>query len=111
MTSLEEKGAKIGTFTCGTEFLRWERRDFRVWNRVSSGEKRDFRVRSRVSSGEKRDFRVWNRVSSGERRDFRVRNMIFSGKNLSLREMTFDKEKSSLTCKKTLAKKYKYDRI
>ena len=39
MTSLKEKGAKMGTFACGTEFLRGERRDFRVRNMIFSGKK------------------------------------------------------------------------
>lgn len=47
----------------------------------------------------------------GEKRLSRAEHDFLRQKNLSLREMTLDKEKNSLTCKKTLAKKYKYDRI
>ena len=70
-------------------------------------------MRNRVSSGERRDFRVRNRVSSGggEKRLSRAEHDFLRQKNLSLREVLLDKEKNSLTCKKTLAKKYKYDRI
>ena len=47
----------------------------------------------------------------GEKSLSREEQSFFGGEILSLREIVLDKEKNSLTCKKTLAKKYKYDRI
>ena len=40
MTSLKEKGAKMGTFACGTEFLRGEKRLSRAEQSFFGGEKR-----------------------------------------------------------------------
>ena len=83
MTSLEEKGAKMGTFACGTEFLR----------------------------GREETFVCGTEFLRGREETFACGTWFSQAKNLSLLEMTLDKEKNSLTCKKTLAKKYKYDRI
>ena len=53
MTSLEEKGAKMGTFACGTEFLRGREETFACGTEFLWGERRDFRVRNMIFSGKK----------------------------------------------------------
>ena len=66
MTSLEEKGAKMGTFACGTEFLRGREETFACGTEFFRGREETFACGA--------EFFRW------ERRDFRMRNMIFSGK-------------------------------
>ena len=61
--------------------------------------------------GEKRLSRAEQSFFGGEKRLSRAEHDFLRQKNLSLWEVLLDKEKNSLTCKKTLAKKYKYDRI
>ncbi len=76
--------------------LKWE---------LSRAEQSFFGGEKRLSRAEQSFF------GGGEKRLSRAEHDFLRQKNLSLREVLLDKEKNSLTCKKTLAKKYKYDRI
>ena len=53
MTSLEEKGAKMGTFACGTEFFRGREETFACGAEFFRWERRDFRMRNMIFSGKK----------------------------------------------------------
>ena len=92
-------------------FFGGEKRLSRAEQSFFGGEKRLSRVEQSFFGGEKRLSRAEHDFLQGREETFACGTWFSQAKNLSVREMTLDKEKSSLTCKKTLAKKYKYDRI
>ena len=56
MTSLEEKGAKMGTFACGTEFFRGREETFACGTEFLRGEKRLSRVEQSFFGGREETF-------------------------------------------------------